>query len=46
MQEPDQSVLMLHSGRKYDIWPKIGPLDPGKTPEAYIDHPTQLGHIF
>ena len=22
------------NGRKYDIWPEIGPLDPGKHPES------------
>ena len=26
--------IMLYSGRKYDIWPEIGPLDPGKPPES------------
>jgi len=26
--------ILLYSGRKYDIWPEIGPLDPGKPPES------------
>ena len=26
--------ILFHSGRKYDIWPEIGPLDPGKPPES------------
>ena len=26
--------ILFHSGRKYDIWPEIGPLDPGKSPES------------
>ena len=25
--------ILLYSGRKYDIWPEIGPLDPGKYPK-------------
>ena len=26
--------ILLHSGRKYDIWPKIAPLDPEKPAES------------
>ena len=26
--------ILLYSGRKYDIWPEIGPLDPGKPSEG------------
>ena len=26
--------ILFHSGRKYDIWPEIDPLDPGKPPES------------
>ena len=26
--------ILFYSGRKYDIWPEIGPLDPGKPPES------------
>ena len=26
--------ILLYSGRKYNIWPEIGPLDPGKPPES------------
>ena len=26
--------ILLYSGRKYDIWPEISPLDPGKPPES------------
>ena len=26
--------ILLCSGRKYDIWPEIGPLDPSKHPET------------
>ena len=26
--------ILFHSGRKYDIWPEIGPLDTGKPPES------------
>ena len=26
--------ILFHSGRKYDIWPEIGHLDPGKPPES------------
>ena len=28
------AVVMLHSDRKYDIWPEICPVDPEKSPES------------